>query len=520
MVNKLVDKNGLKKYHIGVNSPMVSPILTNTLTNKFKVGHSNDTHEDYTDSMCSGIVTLDEIGGVSVNENGKLVNLEIGNIYLSKSVIKLTPGNLYHILVGENHGYDLTDDTLQISSNKNDKYISVSHAFDGLKDGVKYTFQCDVSKIGSPTFTIEGCDNKGNFLDCFEYYSLTNGRFLGTFTYSDSGGVGFKVYSATNVASGGGTVILSGMKLIEHKPNTISPRVKLRSLPHGVCDFARGNKKIKHVDSIELTGSEPWELVDISKSNTNVFRCKLPNAFSNFYQDAIVLNSNRYQCMSYGDLMKLDVVGFAISQNGHLMFSVGKAINTALKLSEHLMSTETDLVIEYQCGTVIEDIDLSINYEKGDTLYIDSPLDVTSKHNVQMNTKAQVNECQKSLSKKTLALANKIRSLTDGKMRLAKDGYIAFPSAFGGLKLAWFGGNCEIIPGRETGLVIQTLPIKFTSFCRVFGCVEGSSDTKPSYYNVSGSVGVSTNDCYLEVKRATAPSENITVLVSIFAIGK
>lgn len=520
MVNKLVDKNGLKKYHIGVNSPMVSPSLINTLTNKFKVGHSNDTHEDYTDSMCNGIVTLDEIGGVSMRDGDKLVNLELANIYSVKSTIKLTPGNLYHILVGENHGYDLTDDRLQISSNKNDKYISVAHAFDGLIDGVKYTFQCDISKTGSPTFTIEGCDNKGNFLDCFEYFSIANGRFIGTFTYSDSGGVGFKVYSATSVASGGGSVTLSGMKLLEHKSNSISPRVKLRSLPHGACDFARGNKKIKHVDSIELNGSELWELVDISKTNTNVFRCKLPNAFSNFYQDAIILNSNRYQCMSYGSLMSLDVVGFAISQTGHLMFSVGKGINTVDKLKDHLISSETDLVVEYQCGTVVEDIDLSMFYEVGDTLCIDSPIDVTSRHTVQMNTKAQVEECQKSLNKKTLSLLGKVRSLLDGKMRLTENGYIVLPSAFGGLKLAWFDGTCDIPSSRETGLVIAHLPVKFTNWCKVYACVESSSDTKPSYYNVSGSVGVSTNDCYLEVKRTVAPTGTVTVNTSIFVIGK
>ena len=473
MSRNLVNGDSLKKYHIGINTPNISEELINENVKSFKVGTSNVTNVDLSNQMEQSLVTLDGIEGKTEITNNpdptlKIKNTQVKLLYTLDEKDTTNYFNNKNITSGFNDTtYTLDGNNIRVTTTSNGwRCIDVEVC--GLEPGCVYRLYADEVQItrGGSAISMDS-DMNGHLLSNSFANHSTRPNFNSNGLVAKARNNKLKFYFYVNLGEDSqGDVSYNGITLRKVKEYTYAD-LTLRSLPNGIKDEIKNNKLIKRIESYTLNGTEDWVLADGTKANTNSFSCPLPNAVP-VNKSVISLNSNKYKNTSDHELYLEDVLGLAIGglNSNRLMFRVGKGLSNVNKLKEHLSIAERDITIEYEIKEEVYDIDLAITCLPGETVFIDTNDNLTFSHQVQLNTKAQVEEAQKQIVKNNKSIWQKLKNLTDVEVRLTNNGYIKLPTAFGGLKLQW-GLECISANGvaRDATKVVQ-YPIEFTQ--RVF----------------------------------------------------
>ena len=311
-------------------------------------------------------------------------------------------------------------------------------------------------------------------------------------------------------------VSYSGITLRKVKEYTYAD-LTLRSLPNGIKDEIKNNKFIKRIESYTLNGTEDWVLADGTKANTNSFSCQLPNAVP-VDKAVISINSNKYKNTSDEELYVEDILGLAIGglNSNRLIFRVSKGLDSVDKLKNHLSIAERDITIEYEIKEEVYDIDLAITCPPGETIFIDTNDNLTFSHQVQLNTKSQIEETQKQIVKSNKSIWQKFKELTDVKMKLENTGYIKLPTALGGVILQW-GIISPTLSNYGSDTYID-FPVHFSN--KVFNIQTSCSGKAPGFAQEVFVSAYNTNNYGTRILVKDKQHESPTIYVSWFAIGK
>ena len=471
--HNIVNVDALHKYHTSVNTPSISEKLVNKNVKSFKAGTSNVNGVDLTNQMEQSLVTLDGIEGKTEITNNpdptlKIKNTQVKLLYTLDEKDTTNYFNNKNITSGfDDTTYTLNGNNIRVTTTSNG-WRCIDVEVYGLEPGCVYRLYADNVQIarGGSAISMDSDMNSHLLSNSFANHS-TRPNFNSNGLVVKARNNKLKFYFYVNLGEDSqGDVSYNGITLRRVKEYTYAD-LTLRSLPNGVKDEIKNNKFIKRIESYTLNGTEDWVFSDSSKPNTNSFCWSLPNAVP-VDKAVISLNSNKYKNTTDEELYLEDIQGLAIGGAGskQLVFRVGKGLNSASKLKEHLSIAERDITIEYEIKEEVYDIDLAITCIPGETVFIDTNDNLTFSHQVQLNTKAQVEEAQKQIVKNNKSIWQRLKNLTDVEVRLANNGYIKLPTAFGGLKLQW-GLECISANGvaRDATKVVK-YPIEFTQ--RVF----------------------------------------------------
>lgn len=527
MSRNLVNGDSLKKYHIGVNTPNISEELINENVTSFKVGTSNVNGVDLTNQMEQSLVTLNGIKGKTEITNNPDPTLKIKNTQV-KLLYTLDENDTTNYFNNKNITSDYGDTTytldrnnIRVTTTSNGwRYVNVEVY--GLEPGCVYRLYVDDVQItrGGSAISIDSYTNGHLLSNVFANHSTRpNSNSNGLVAKARNGKLKFEFYANLNEDSQG-DVSYNGITLRKVKEYTYAD-LTLRSLPNGVKDEIKNNKLIKRIESYTLNGTEDWVLADGTKANTNSFSCPLPNAVP-VNKAVVSLNSNKYKNASDEELYLEDVLGLAIGglNSNKLMFRVGKGLSNVNKLKEHLSIAERDITIEYEIKEEVYDIDLAITCLPGETVFIDTNDNLTFSHQVQLNTKAQVEETQKQIIKSNKSIWQKFKEFTDVEMILEGNGYIKLPTALGGLTLQWFVAECTLNANTQIARASYHYPYACSTFSRCFATIRTSSQGAYTDYNCAITEGSTNSSCTLEVRRNVTHTSNINISATVFVIGK
>ena len=527
MSRNLVNGDSLKKYHIGVNTPNISEELINENVKSFKAGTSNVTNVDLTNQMEQSLVTLNGIEGKTEITNNPDPTLKIKNTQV-KLLYTLDEKDTTNYFNNKNITSGFSDTTYALNGN-NIRVTTTSNGWRcidvevyGLEPGCVYRLYVDDVQItrGGSAISMDS-DMNGHLLSNSFANHSTRPNFNSNGLVVKARNNKLKFYFYVNLGEDSqGDVSYNGITLRKVKEYTYAD-LTLRSLPNGIKDEIKNNKFIKRIESYTLNGTEDWVFSDGSKPNTNAFSCPLPNAVP-IDKAVISLNSNKYKNTTDQELYYEDVMGLAIGGAGsnQLVFRVSKGLDSVGKLKNHLSVAERDITIEYEIKEEVYDIDLAITCPPGETVFIDTNDNLTFSHQVQLNTKAQVEETQKQIVKSNKSIWQKFKELTDVEMRLEGNGYIKLPTALGGLTLQWFVAECTL--SANNLVVIKSLhyPYACSTFSRCFATIRSSSQGAFSDFICAITEGGTNSSCTLEVRRNATYTENINVSATVFVIGK
>ena len=450
--HNLVNVDALHKYHTGVNTPSVSDELINENVTSFKPGTSNVTGVDLTNQMEQSIVTLNGIEGKTevinniIDPTQRIKNTQIKLLYTLDE--KDTTNYFNNKNITSSFGdttCTLDGNNIRVTTSSNG-WRCVDVEVYGLEPGCVYRLGVDevVVRSGGTAISVDSKMNSHLLSNVFANHS-TRPNFNSNGLVLKAKNNKLKFYFYVNLGEDSqGDVSYNGITLRKVKEYTCAD-LTLRSLPNGVKDEIKNNKFIKRIISYTLNGTESWIFADGSKPRTNSFSCPLPNAVP-VDKMKISLNSNKYKMATDEEVYLQDIVGLAIggASSKELVFRVDKGIDSVDRLKSHLSQNEKDITIEYEIEEEVYDINLSVTCPPGETIFIDTNDNLTFSHQVQLNTKAQVEEIQnetqqikKSIWQKIKELTTKIKELTDVEMKLENNGYIKLPTAFGGLILQW-----------------------------------------------------------------------------------
>ena len=442
--HNIVNVDALHKYHTGVNTPSISEELINENVKSFKAGTSNVNGVDLTNQMEQSLVTLDGIEGKTEITNNPDPTLKIKNTQV-KLLYTLDEKDTTNYFNNKNITSGFGDTTYTLNGN-NIRVTTTSNGWRcidvevyGLEPGCVYRLYANDVQItrGGSAISMDS-DMNGHLLSNSFANHSTRPNFNSNGLVVKARNNKLKFYFYVNLGEDSqGDVSYNGITLRKVKEYTYAD-LTLRSLPNGVKDEIKNNKLIKRIESYTLNGTEDWVLADGTKPNTNSFSCPLPNAVP-VSKVVVSLNSNKYKNSSDEELYLEDVLGLAIGglNSNKLMFRVSKGLNSVDRLKEHLSIAEKDITIEYEIKEEVYDIDLAITCLPGEIVYIDTNDNLTFSHQVQFNTKAQVEEAQKQIIKNNKSIWQKFKEFTDAEMRLAKNGYVKLPTALSGLIIQW-----------------------------------------------------------------------------------
>ena len=526
MSRNLVNGDSLKKYHIGVNTPNISEELINENVKSFKAGTSNVTNVDLSNQMEQSLVTLNGIEGKTEITNNPDPTLKIKNTQV-KLLYTLDENDTTNYFNNKNITSDYSDTTytfdrnnIRVTTTSNGwRYVNVEVY--GLEPGCVYRLYVDDVQItrGGSAISMDSYTNGHLLSNVFANHSTRpNSNSNGLVAKARNGKLKFEFYANLSEDSQG-DVSYNGITLRKVKEYTYAD-LTLRSLPNGVKDEIKNNKLIKRIESYTLNGTEDWVLADGTKANTNSFSCPLPNAVP-VSKVAVSLNSNKYKNASDEELYLEDFLGLAIGglNSNKLMFRVGKGLSNVNKLKEHLSIAERDITIEYEIKEEVYDIDLAITCPPGETIFIDTNDNLTFSHQVQLNTKAQVEEAQKQIVKSNRSIWQKFKELTDVEMKLDKTGYIKLPTAFGGLKLQWMELVSTMMNGTSRLTHSEFCPIAHSSFLHCVCSISKTSSGGYTEYRSTITPGDNLKSFTVEVKRDGACTSDVTVKTTVFMIG-
>ena len=526
MSKNLVNGDSLKKYHVGVNTPHVSEELINENVKSFKAGTSNVTNVDLSNQMEQSIVTLNGIKGKTEITNNPDPTLKIKNTQV-KLLYTLDENDTTNYFNNKNITSGFSDTTYTLNGN-NIRVTTTSNGWKcidvevyGLEPGCVYRLYVDDVQItrGGSAIAMDSDMNEHMLSNMYANHS-TRPNFNSNGLVVKARNNKLKFYFYVNLGEDSqGDVSYNGITLRKVKEYTYAD-LTLRSLPNGIKDEIKNNKFIKRIESYTLNGTENWVFSDSSKTNTNAFSCPLPNAVP-IDKSVISLNSNKYKNTSDQELYYEDVLGLAIGGAGsnQLVFRVSKGLDSVDKLKNHLSVAERDITIEYEIKEEVYDIDLAITCLPGEIVFIDTNDNLTFSHQVQLNTKAQVEETQKQIVKSNKSIWQKFKELTDVEIKLDKNGYIKLPTVFGGLKLQWVEVNTTIYANSSRVTHGEVCPIPHEKFLTCVGSIVKSSSGAYTEYRCSVTPGNNLKSIMFEVKRDGVCPTDTTVTVSALIIG-
>ena len=221
-----------------------------------------------------------------------------------------------------------------------------------------------------------------------------------------------------------------------------SNTIELFGLPNGVCDKYINGIVHRNIGSINLSNIKKSDITRVESwdnTNTLMFLIKVPDVKLVTNGSDINCISTHYKCVSDYEIVTNDVVSFAVRLKAkEIMFRVSRGLDTVDRLYDHLTQYEKNITIYYEKETPTEEyVQISYLCKPNDIIDTKSPIPFTCSHQVQFNTKAQVEETQKQIVKSNKSIWQKFKELTDVKMKLENNGYIKLPTAFGGLILQW-----------------------------------------------------------------------------------
>lgn len=527
MSRNLVNGDSLKKYHIGVNTPNISEELINRNVKSFKAGTSNVTNVDLSNQMEQSLVTLNGIEGKTEITNNpdptlKIKNTQVKLLYTLDEKDTTNYFNSKNITSGfGDTTYTLDGNNIRVTTTSNG-WRCIDVEVYGLEPGCVYRLYAnDVQIIRGGSAISMDSDMNGHLLSNTFANHSTRPNFNSNGLVVKARNNKLKFYFYVNLGEDSqGDVSYNGITLRKVKEYTYAD-LTLRSLPNGVKDEIKNNKLIKRIESYTLNGTENWVMSDSSKPNTNSFCCSLPNSVP-VDKTVISLNSNKYKNTSDEELYLKDVLGLAIGgdDSNKLVFRVSKGLDSVGRLKNHLSVAERDITIEYEIKEEIYDIDLAITCPPGETIFIDTNDNLTFSHQVQLNTKAQVEETQKQIVKSNKSIWQKFKELTDVKMKLEPNGYIKLPTALGGLTLQWFVAECTLNANTQIVRASYHYPYACSTFSRCFATIRSSSQGAYTDYNCAMTEGSTNSSCTLEVRRNSVHTSNINISATVFVIGK
>ena len=525
--HNIVNVDALHKYHTGVNIPSISEKLINRNVKSFKAGTSNVNSVDLTNQMEQSLVTLDGIEGKTEIINNPDPTLKIKNTQV-KLLYTLDENDTTNYFNNKSITSGFSDTTYALNGN-NIRVTTTSNGWRcidvevyGLEPGCVYRLYADNVQItrGGSAISMDSDMNEHLLSNTFANHS-TRPNFNSNGLVVKARNNKLKFYFYVNLGEDSqGDVSYNGITLRKVKEYTYAD-LTLRSLPNGVKDEIKNNKLIKRIESYTLNGTENWVMSDSSKPNTNSFCCSLPNSVP-VDKTVISLNSNKYKNTSDEELYLKDVLGLAIGgdDSNKLVFRVSKGLDSVGKLKNHLSVAERDITIEYEIKEEIYDIDLAITCPRGETIFIDTNDNLTFSHQVQLNTKAQVEETQKQIVKSNKSIWQKFKELTDVEMRLEGNGYIKLPTALGGLTLQWFIAECTLNANTQIARTSYHYPYACSTFSRCFATIRTSSQGAYTDYNCAITEGSTNSSCTLEIRRNAIHTSNINISSTVFVIGK
>ena len=297
-----------------------------------------------------------------------------------------------------------------------------------------------------------------------------------------------------------------------------SNTIELFGLPNGVCDKYINGIVHRNIGSINLSNIKKSDITRVESwdnTNTVMFLIRVPDNKLVTSGSDISCISTHYKCVSDYEIVTNDVVSFAVRLKAkEIMFRVSKGLDTVDRLYDHLTQTERNIIIYYEKETPTEEhIQISYLCKPNDIIDTKSPIPFTCSHTVQLNTKAQVEEAQKQIVKSNKSIWQKFKELTDVKMSISENGYIKFPTAFGGLLIQW--GRIENTPGIPE--IRINLPVAYSE--KIYGMqFTGQWGHSNHHYWVSGNTDYKT--FITPIKIGSQDVVNVSDPVYWFIIGK
>ena len=173
----------------------------------------------------------------------------------------------------------------------------------------------------------------------------------------------------------------------------------------------------------------------------------------------------------------------------------------------------SNIEILYLVNETITNESITILTNPNEEINVVSGAPTTIKHIVQLNTKSQVEETQKHIVKSNKSIWQKFKELTDVKMKLEENGYIKFPTAFGGLLIQW--GRVENTPGIPE--IRINLPVAYSE--KIYGMqFTGQWGYSNHHYWVSGNTDYKT--FITPIKIGSQDVVNVSDPVYWFVIGR
>ena len=173
----------------------------------------------------------------------------------------------------------------------------------------------------------------------------------------------------------------------------------------------------------------------------------------------------------------------------------------------------SNIEILYLINETITHESITILANPNEEINVVSGTPTTIKHTVQLNTKSQVEETQKQIVKSNKSIWQKFKELTDVKMSISENGYIKFPTAFGGLLIQW--GRIENTPGIPE--IRINLPVAYSE--KIYGMqFTGQWGHSNHHYWVSGNTDYKT--FITPIKIGSQDVVNVSDPVYWFIIGR